>query len=235
MLTPEEHGESMRIERAAGWGAAVWGSDIWERAGREPPQSEATAAPTAALGQQLGVPWMEVWLCVWNAGMQMLMQLTDAYLYSDRDMSCHGVSIVCCTKSRWSVCSCLCPQIQKSSTSAPTIAPCYPSVPFHLLQLLLKMSLHFFLGDHPFKILLKPCPSMKRHLPSVQEHLARVALLLSINWKATVFPTVPPFRHRWRLKRIWPHSPPKFLQEEQPGSPRNMHHLQTTHRESQAF
>lgn len=50
------------------------------------------------------------------------MQLTDSCLYSDRDMSCHGVSIVCCTKSRCSVCSRLCPQIQKSSASAPTIA-----------------------------------------------------------------------------------------------------------------
>lgn len=217
-------------------GGAIWGSDIWERAGREPPQSEGTAASTAALGQQLEeVPQIEVWLGVWNASMQMLMQLTDLCLYSDRDMSCHSVSIVCCTNSRCSVCSCLCPQTQKSSASAPTIAPHYPPVPFHLLQPLLKMSLHLFLGDHLFKILLKPCPSVKRHLPSVQEHLARVALLLSMNWKATLFPIVPPFRHRWLLKRIWPHSPPKFLQEEQPGSSRNMHPLQNTYREGQTF
>lgn len=132
----------------------------------------------------------------------MLMQLTDSCLYSDRDMSCHGVSIVCCTKSRCSVCSRLCPQIQKSSASAPTIAPHYPPVPFHLVQPLLKMSLHLFLGDHPFKILLKPCSSVMRHLPSVQEHLASVALLLSINWKATLFPIALPFRHRQHLKRI---------------------------------
>lgn len=110
MLTPEEHGKSMTIEWAAGWGGAVWGSNIWERAGREPPQSEGTAASTAALGQQLEeVPRIEVWLGVWNASMQMLMRLTDLCLYSDRDMSRHGVSIVCCTNSRCSVCSCLCP------------------------------------------------------------------------------------------------------------------------------
>lgn len=66
-------------------------------------------------------------------------------------------------------------------------------------------------------------------------HFARVALLLSMNWKATLFPVVPPFRHRWLLKRIWPHSPSKFRQEEQPGSSRNVHPLQNTHREGQAF
>lgn len=224
MLTPEEYGKSMRIEWAAGWGGATWGSDIWERAGREPPQSEGTAASTAALGQQLEVPQIEVWLGVWHASMQMLMQLTDLCLYSPR-----------CLHSLLHKFQMQCVELPVSSDSAPTIAPhCLP-VPFHLLQPLLKMSLHLFLGDHPFKTVLKPCPSVKRHLPSVQEHLAHVALLLSMNWKATLFPIVPFFRHRWLLKRIWPRSPPKFLQEGQPGSSRNVHPLQNTHREGHAF
>lgn len=64
MLTPEGRGESMRIEWPSGWWGDCLGNDIWERAGREPPQSEETEAPTAALRQQLEVPRMEVWLGV---------------------------------------------------------------------------------------------------------------------------------------------------------------------------
>lgn len=135
-------------------------------------------------------------------------------------MSCHGVSIVCCTNSRCSVCSCLWPQIQKSSASAPTIAPHYPPVPFHLLQPLLKMSLHLFLGDHPFKILLKPCPSVRRHLPSLctrgpppvhelESHLiSRCPALqtpLALEENLTTFSIkIPPRRAAWIIKKRAP-------------------------------